>query len=96
MDQYLKYVQEVAESLGKIFMLDTGEGNDFADEATGWYIEDLSGWLIEPSAKTDFLDARDADAHYKSFSPSYVLVKWRKTENGSIDIEFQPYQSFSV
>lgn len=94
MDQYLEHVQQIAEGLGKIFMLDTGEGNDAEDEATGWYIEDLSGWLIEPSSKAAFVAARESGVHYKNFTDSYVLAKWRKTETGSIGVDFKPYKSF--
>jgi hypothetical protein len=95
-DQYLEHVQQTANGFGKIFMLDAGEGNDFEDEATGWYIEDLSGWLIEPSAKAQFITARESGMHYKNFADSYVLAKWRKTETESIVVDFKPYKSFSA
>ncbi|TCL38081.1 hypothetical protein EV210_10447 [Anaerospora hongkongensis] len=92
-DNYLEHVQQIAKSIGKIFMLDTGEGNDLEDEASGWYIEDLSGWLIEPSEIIHFIAARESDMHYKNFADSYVLAKWCKTASGTIDIDFKYYKN---
>lgn len=88
---YLDYVQLEAEKNGKIFMLDSGEGRDFEDPITGWYIEDLSGWLIEKDQKTQFLLDRDNKKAYDTFGDSYVFVEWFKKENGEIGVKFKKY-----
>jgi hypothetical protein len=46
---------KVAKDQNKVFVMDTGEGNDFTDPVTGCYIEDFSGWLIDPSIKSIFV-----------------------------------------
>lgn len=57
MDGYLEFVKSVASEQNKVFIMDTGEGNDFTDPVTGWYIEDFSGWLIEPSKENLLIEA---------------------------------------
>ena len=57
-DRYIEFVMGVAEKSGKIFIVDSGEGNDFIDSDTGWYIEDLSGWLIHKKQHKRFLEIR--------------------------------------
>ncbi|WP_144029297.1 hypothetical protein [Paenibacillus campinasensis] len=53
----MEFVKSVANEQNKVFIMDTGEGNDFIDPATGWYIEDFSGWLIEPSKEDLLIEA---------------------------------------
>ncbi len=90
-DGYLDYVQSEAEKSDKIFMLDSGEGRDYEDPITGWYIEDLSGWLIEKGQKTKFLIDRDNNEAHDTFCNSYVFVEWFKKENGEIGVNFKKY-----
>jgi hypothetical protein len=90
-DGYLEFVQLEAERQNKIFMLDTGEGRDFEDSITGWYIEDLSGWLIDVSQKEQFLTGRENNNAYNTFRENYVFVRWFKKENGQIGVSFNKY-----
>ena len=54
-DGYIEFVSQKAKELGKMFFLDTGEGNDFFDNDRQWYIEDLSGWLINSCDREKFI-----------------------------------------
>ena len=42
-DPFLDFVMQEAEKIGKLFLIDSGEGNSFIDSDTGWDVEDLSG-----------------------------------------------------
>ncbi len=70
-------------------MLDSGEGRDFEDLRTGWYIEDLSGWLINKGQEEKFLIARDQNKAYDTFGDNYILVEWVKKDNGQIGVNFK-------
>lgn len=89
-DGYMEFVSQKAEELGWLFFLDTGEGNDLYDE-NQWYIEDLSGWLIDPDDEEKFINSKRNDTVYDIFSDSYVFVKWDKQPNGEIEIIFKHY-----
>ena len=91
MDLYLEFVFAEAQKLGKLFIIDSGEGNDFIDPSTGWYIEDLSGWLINPNEKKFFLLAKKNNTVHSKFSDVYVFVKWSKTENDKLQVQFKRY-----
>jgi hypothetical protein len=88
---YLKFITSVANEQNKVFIMDTGEGNDFTDPVTGWYIEDFSGWLIEPSQENELIEAINQGTQYFSFKDSYVFAKWYKTDEGSIMVKFVKY-----
>ena len=90
-DWYIDFVCQKAIELGKEFFLDTGEGNDFCDNKTQWYIEDLSGWLINPHEKEKFILARRNNTVYDEFSDEYVFVRWSKNSNQEIKITFEHY-----
>lgn len=45
-DPFLDFVMQEAEKIGKLFLIDSGEGNSFIDSDTGWDVEDLSGCLL--------------------------------------------------
>jgi len=72
-------------------VLHTGEGRDCIDSKTGWYIEDLSGWLISADEINDFVKASENGTVYDIFSNSYVFVIWRKDKNGQVNIDFKKY-----
>lgn len=91
MDDYLEFVKSIAKQQNKVFIMDTGEGNDFTDSVTGWYIEDFSGWLIEPSKEIELIEALNQETHYSTFMDSYVFAKWYKTDEGKIMVEFVKY-----
>lgn len=57
-DPFLDFVMQEAEKIGKLFLIDSGEGNSFIDSDTGWDVEDLSGWLINPYESEKFISAR--------------------------------------
>ncbi|WP_310605487.1 hypothetical protein [Anaerosporobacter sp.] len=80
-DGYLDFVQDNAKKLGKIFMLDTGEGNDLEYEKKGWYVEELSGWLINENEKSLFLKSIENDTVEDVFPNDFVWVKWRLVED---------------
>ncbi|WP_158289678.1 hypothetical protein [Paenibacillus flagellatus] len=39
-DGYLEFVIRKAKEQNKVFIIDSGEGRDFNDPITGWYVED--------------------------------------------------------
>ena len=90
-DAYIQFVQTEASKLGKIFILDSGEGNDFEYSKTGWYVEDLSGWLIDISLKDKLIKDIDNKMAYKTFSEEYIFVKWYLKENDELAIQFKKY-----
>lgn len=92
-DDYLEFVQNQANKLGKTFMLGTGEGNDFEFEDKGWYVEELSGWLIDYNEKEAFLEARDNEMLDEQFTDCYVWVKWRLEDNELL-IEFEKVEVY--
>lgn len=91
MDDYLKFVINAANEQNKVFIMDSGEGNDFFDPVTGWYIEDLSGWLIEPIKENELIEAIIQGMQYSKFKDSYVFAKWSRTDDGTIFVKFFKY-----
>ena len=90
-DPYLEFVHQKALKTGKYFLLDSGEGRDIEDTATGWYVEDLSGWLIDPKEHKRFIAARKGGTADDDFAKSYVFAKWSKDADGNLQIEFIHY-----
>lgn len=73
MDGYLDFVIRKAKEMNKTFILDTGEGRDCKDPFNDWYIEDLSGWLVEDELVQELLNARQHNNEYIMFNDFYVL-----------------------
>jgi hypothetical protein len=90
-DPYLEFVHQQALKDGKYFILDSGEGRDLADPVTGWYVEDLSGWLIDPKDHQRFIAARQTGTVDDDFAKSYVFAKWSKDTEGNLHITFKHY-----
>lgn len=90
-EPFIEFIMEEAEKNGKIFIIDSGEGNDFIDPETDWYVEDFSGWYVHPYEKGSLLRARENGTAYNDFSDSYVFVKWSKTDIGKLEIDFKKY-----
>lgn len=90
-DSYMEFVIKKAAEQGKLFFLDSGEGNDFYDENNQWYIEDLSGWLINPDDRERFIYSKKNNTSYDDFPDSYVFVKWIKQQDNKIEIIFKHY-----
>ncbi|MBC8059246.1 MAG: hypothetical protein H7Y18_01105 [Clostridiaceae bacterium] len=92
-DTYIEFVLQKARLQGKTFVIDSGEGNDFEDEKTKMYVEDLSGWLIDEEYKEGLLEAIEND-QYELYSKYYVFAKWYKTDKGDIEIKFQECENY--
>jgi len=96
-DPYVKFVAMEAEKMGKLLFIDSGEGKDFLDPKTGWLIERLSCWLIDPDDKERFLLAfqrwhtNNDDAVFEEFSDEYRVVEWTMTEEEGLKISFVIY-----
>lgn len=90
-DAFLHFVQTEANKLGKVFILDSGEGNDFEYSKTGWYVEDLSGWLIDENLKDKLIKDKDNNKAYETFSNEYIFVKWYLKDDGELSITFKRY-----
>jgi hypothetical protein len=87
-DTYVEFVCEKARLIGKIFIIDTGEGREFEDEKTKMHVEDLSGWLICADDKDGLIEAIENDK-YELYSEYYVFAKWYKTDKGDIEVKFE-------
>lgn len=87
-DEYLEYVQQQAREQGRLFVLDAGEGRSWFDPDTGWYVEDLSGWLIEECDKERFLADLASGKAYERFGHAYVLARWYRRHDGGIGVDF--------
>jgi len=90
-EPFIEFVMNEAKKNGKLFIIDSGEGNDCIDPETGWYVEDFSGWYIDANDKERLLHAKEKGIAYDIFSDSFVFAKWSKTENGNIKIIFTKY-----
>ena len=87
-DEYLEYVQTQAGKLGKVFFLDSGEGKDFFDEKRQWYIEEMTGWLIDKANEEKALSLYRCDELHDNFPDTYVLVMW-SYEGEELQIRFK-------
>ena len=90
-DSYLDFVMEEANKINMFFLVDSGEGNGIIDPITGWYIENLSGWLIKSSDKERLLKSKENGTAYDEFSNSYIFAIWSKTSIGKLEITFKKY-----
>ena len=90
-NSYLQFVHQEALKIEKYFLLDAGEGRDFIDNQTGWYVEDLSGWLIDPASHERFIDSRKNGTAYNDFGDEYVFAIWSKSNCGELIVNFKKY-----
>lgn len=87
-DGYLDFVtQEALRIHNKLFMLDTGEGNDFDYAEKGWDVEELSGWLIAPEQRDRFILCRRNGTEDEYFEDDRVWVNW-SFENNNLSVSF--------
>ena len=91
MENYIEYVSQEAKKLGKIFIIDSGEGRAYKDEKTGWLIEDLSGWLIDASLINKFNQAKKQQKEYDIFGDAYIFAIWKRDEEENVRVEFKKY-----
>jgi hypothetical protein len=92
-DEYFDFVYKTAEAVGKRFVLDSGEGREFIDPKTGWDVEDLSGWLIDPEDTKKLIEARNAMTAYDVFGEYYRFAVWSLSQTGDLIIEFKDYEN---
>ncbi|MEK4850034.1 hypothetical protein NST04_09310 [Paenibacillus sp. FSL H7-0756] len=87
-DEYIDYVISKAREIGKEFVIDSGEGNDCADNEYGWYIENLSGWLVDVR-DVEAVKAAKLEQVTDKFSNSYVFAYWGYDAEGKLSIRFE-------
>jgi hypothetical protein len=80
-DRYLEFVQETARGQGKEFFIDSGEGNDWGHPDEEWYVEDLSGWLVERSTAESFRQVWESDKRSLYGRQEYCFVHWTLENN---------------
>jgi hypothetical protein len=83
-DKYLEFVQETARTLGKEFFIDSGEGHDWGQPDDEWYVEDLSGWLVDENEAEAFqkvLEDEGKQGVWERYGQSYCLVYWTLSDN---------------
>lgn len=90
-DKYVDFVEEEAKKIGKIFILDSGEGNEFFDEENQFDGEDLSGWLIDEGERENFIEVKNKGNEYEVYGDNYIFAKWNKNSKGKLTIEFVKY-----
>jgi len=82
-DKFLEFVEAKAREIGKIFVLDCGEGRPA--EIEGMDVEDLSGWLLDEPEDVHVL--RSADKYDENF----FFVIWSQDEDGNLAIDFKQF-----
>lgn len=87
-DKFLAFVEKEANKIGKTFILDSGEGNDFFDEENQFEGEDLSGWLIDEEERENFIEVRNKGYEYEIYDKEYIFAKWNRNSKGILAIEF--------
>ena len=84
---FFRLVQKAADSMGKVFFLDCGEGNQFEDETIE--CEDLSGWLVGKEEAEEFGKVFDANEEIpEKWDDCGTFVSW-KFINGQFEISFE-------
>lgn len=85
--EFWKIVQGSANSLGKTFFLDCGEGNEYEDNCIE--CENLSGWLIANDAVNKFKKIFNSKEPIgEEWEDSVAFVSWEKV-NGKIKVKFE-------
>jgi len=82
-DKYLEHVRHTAKKQGKEFFVDSGEGNDWGRPTDEWYVEELSGWLVDQGEADHFrqlFHERGREWAWRSSYP-YCFVRWELVEH---------------
>lgn len=87
-DGYLEYIMSKARQIGKEFIIDTGEGHDYLDNERGWYIENLSGWLVDID-DVDAVKTAKLERNTDRFSNCYVFVYWKFDVSSNLCTRFE-------
>mgnify|MGYP000336521907 FL=1 len=87
---YFELVQNKAKELGKVFFMESGEGDT---KNFGRYeCESLSGWLIDSNDVEEFQRSYLANSDIpQKFDSCYCFADWKPDNNG-FRIEFNDYQ----
>lgn len=92
----MKFVQLVASKQNKVFYLNHGEGKDFVDPVTGWYIEDFSGYLIDPDKTGAFEKYLEEGHQGDDWEDCFVFAIWTRDGNGEIGVQFNYFNYLSL
>lgn len=87
---YFELVQNKAKELGKVFFVDSGEGD--TKKFDKYECESLSGWLIDCDDVEEFQRSYLANSGTpQKFDSCYCFADW-KPDNNWFRIEFNDYQ----
>lgn len=85
---FWEIVQKSANSIGKVFFLDCGEGNCFVDDNIE--CENLTGWLIDKNLADEFEKIFNASKHINDqWSDFLAFVSWKRTGVNNIEVTFE-------
>jgi|GEM_PF-1380538 len=96
-DLHVNFAEQEASKLGKLFLIDSGEGHDYLDPKTGFYLEDLSGWLIDISkverlkvilAGCDSSCREVFHALFDKFFDDFRFAEWTLDDPGGLQVSF--------
>lgn len=85
---FWEIVQKSANSIGKVFFLDCGEGNCFEDNNIE--CENLTGWLIDIQKANEFEKVFNSDEHINDkWSDFLAFASWKKDSKNNIKVTFE-------
>ncbi|WP_371374403.1 hypothetical protein [Sporomusa aerivorans] len=87
-DKFIEFVQQKAKERGQSFFIDSGEGRDKV--VNDMYVEDLSGWLINPDEEAVFVPQWERKNVDEKFDHQYVFAIWQE-DSGKLNIEFRRF-----
>lgn len=95
-DKFLNFVMAEAEKIGRVFILDSGEGRDMPNPPEGMEVEDLSGWLLTPeqAASIPHRTRGERDDLFEMDDLPFVMVRWGTT-NGMLTVRFDEVQAMA-
>ena len=95
-DSFVAFVEAEAQKLGKVFVLDSGEGRNMENPPEGIDVEDLSGWLLTP-AQAETIPHRtraERDALFDLEELPFCFVIWDTNEEGKLIVKFEEAPMF--
>ncbi len=86
-NRFLELVKNQARKQGKYFFVDDGEGNEA--EVGEMIVQNLSGWLIAETEKTEFEEIwKTGDDTGERFDDEFIYVVWTQGADGKVNVEF--------